>query len=421
MKQKTPLAIIGILFFIFGFVTWLNSTLVPFLKIACELNNFESYFVTFAFYIAYFIFALPSAKVIDKIGYRKSITAGLLVMAIGAAFFIPAALSRFYLFFLGGLFIMGAGLALLQTAANPYAAILGPPETAARRISIMGVCNKFAGVLAPLIFGSVVLSSADSITHRLDNPALTGSLRESILDELALKCLVPYILIVTFLLLLALFVRFSKLPDIEKGEPEGSSKGLDLFHRPALWGGVLALFFYVGAEVISVDTLIGYATANGMSHASAKIFPAISMLCFILGYFVGIIGIPRLFSQRTALILSASGSLVVSLAAIFTPGLASVYILVWLGFTNAMIWPAVWAIAIQGLGKYTSVGSSLLIMAIVGGALIPLLFGGVADQTGFRQAYWIVIPCYAFILVYALAVGRVHAKSSQDGKLSTLP
>ena len=151
MFKKSPLVVIGALLFIFGFVTWLNSTLVPFLKIACELNNFQSYFVTFMFYIAYFIFAIPSSRVIDRLGYKRSISLGLAVMAVGAVLFIPAACSRFYLFFLAGLFLMGAGLALLQTAANPYAAVLGSPQTAAKRISIMGVCNKFAGILAPLV------------------------------------------------------------------------------------------------------------------------------------------------------------------------------------------------------------------------------------------------------------------------------
>lgn len=423
MFKKTPLAIIGILFFIFGFITWLNSALVPFLKISCELNNFESYFVTFVFYIAYFIFALPSAKVIDKIGYRRSITVGLLVMALGGLFFIPAALSRFYLFFLTGLFLMGAGLALLQTAANPYAAILGPPETAARRISIMGVCNKFAGVLAPLVFGSVALGAADRIMKELETPGLTLMAREEMLDALAHKCLIPYILIVAFLCLLALFVKISKLPDIAQddsrkqeacgNEANQSSQGLRLFSRPTLWGGVLALFFYVGAEVISVDTLIGNAMEQGMPPSSAKIFPAFSMVAFILGYFLGIIGIPKLFNQRTALILSASASIAVVLAAIFTPGLASLYILVWLGFTNAMIWPAVWGIAIQGLGKYTSLGASLLIMAIVGGAIIPLLFGKMADLIGFRLSYWLVIPCYAFILAYALFIAKPKEKHAQ--------
>lgn len=387
MFKKSPLIIIGILFFIFGFVTWLNSALVPFLKTACELNNFESYFVTFAFYVAYFVFAIPSSWVINKVGYRKSLSLGLEVMAVGGMFFIPAAMTRFYLFFLAGLFLMGAGLALLQTASNPYAAVLGSPETAARRISFMGMCNKFAGILAPLVFGTLVLKDMDNVQD---------------LDVLASRCLAPYAFIVLALLLLAVFVRRAALPDIAAADKIKESDGIAFFSKPRLWGGVLALFFYVGAEVISVDTLIGYAASRGIPAYSAKVFPAMSMFAFLIGYLIGVIGIPRLFSQRTALILSAAGSLVVAAVALLTPGIASVYVLVWLGLTNAMIWPAVWGLAIEGLGKHTSLGSSLLIMAIVGGAVLPLLFGRLADMAGFSTAYLLLFPCYDVILLYAL-------------------
>lgn len=402
MFKKSPLFVIGILFFIFGFVTWLNSTLVPFLKIACELNNFESYFVTFMFYIAYFIFAIPSSRVIDKIGYHRSMSVGLWIMAMGAAFFIPAAITRFYLFFLIGLFLMGAGLALLQTAANPYAAILGPPETAAKRISIMGVCNKFAGILAPLILGSITLKNADKIAEQAA-AATSMAEKESLLDGLAASCLVPYICMIAVLAILALFIRFVTLPEIQqKAETVENNKKDSIFSYPRLWGGVAALFFYVGAEVISVDSLINYAASLGISTVAATKFPAFSMVAFLIGYFIGILGIPRLFNQRTALILSSVGCMVVATAALLTPGLASVYILVWMGLTNAMIWPAVWGIAIEGLGRHTALGSSLLIMAIVGGALIPLLFGHLVDLFGYRYAYLIFYPCYAVILLYAL-------------------
>lgn len=403
VSRIPPIFIIGVLFFIFGFITWLNSTLVPFLKISCELNNFESYFVTFVFYIAYFVFAIPSSRVIDKVGYRTSISIGLWIMASGALFFIPAAIIRYYGFFLTGLFLMGAGLALLQTAANPYVAILGSPQTAARRISIMGVCNKTAGVLAPLLLGSAVLPHVDAIISKWQQAGLSAAEKSLLLDSLAQKCIFPYVLIIVFLLLLAFMVRFSNLPDVGKDADE-KTDGLHFFSRPRLWGGVIALFFYVGAEVISVDSLIGYATGMGMSSSSAKVFPALSMITFILGYLVGIAGIPRLFSQRTALIFSAAGCLLVSIVSIVLPGLASVYVLVWLGFTNAMIWPAVWALAIEGLGKYTSLGASFLIMAIVGGALIPLLFGYLIDVVGFQSSYWILVPCYLYIFLYGVSV-----------------
>lgn len=402
--SKSPLLIVGILFFIFGFVTWLNSALVPFLKISCELNNFESYFVTFVFYIAYFVFAIPSAKVIDRLGYHRSITVGLCVMAVGASLFIPASLTRQYMYFLSGLFMMGAGLALLQTAVNPYVAVIGPAESAARRISIMGVCNKFAGVLAPLVFGSVVLRDVQAISDRLSEGGLDAVQQSMLLDSLAIKCLVPYILIVVFLIFLAVFVKYSPLPDIEPESSADSFQGekFRLGHYPKLYLGAVALFFYVGAEVIGVDSLISYSHDMGMNPLRAKIFPALSMVTFILGYLLGILGIPRLFSQRTALIGSAVSCMVVLVVSILTPGLASVYVLVWLGFTHAMIWPAVWALAIGGLGKHTSIGSSFLIMAIVGGALIPLFFGRMVDEVGFRSAYWIMLPCYLYILIYGL-------------------
>lgn len=410
MSRKSPLIIIGLLFFIFGFITWLNSALVPFLKIACELNNFGSYFVTFVFYIAYFIFAIPSAKIIDRIGYRRSISLGLGVMALGGLFFIPAAMTRFYLFFLTGLFLMGAGLALLQTAANPYAAVLGSPQTAARRIGIMGMCNKFAGILAPLFLGALVLKEASVVKDRIENTALSVLERNGMLDALAGKCLLPYIGIVLALILLAFLVSRSDLPEMAGKTDEvlenNEDPGLKLFSRPRLWGGVLALFFYVGAEVISVDSLINYAQFYGISAYSAKIFPSLSMLAFLIGYLIGVVGIPRWFSQRSALILSAMGSLVVVAATLLASGMASVYFLVWLGLTNAMIWPSVWGLAIEGLGRHTSTGSSLLIMAIVGGALLPLLFGYAVDTAGFRRAYLLLFPCYLIILLYGLLCGR---------------
>lgn len=407
MKDKSPLILIGILFFIFGFVTWLNSTLVPFLRIACELTHFESYLVTFAFYIAYVIFGLPSGKIIIRVGYSRSMTIGLSVMAVGAAFFVPAAYTRFYLFFLIGLFLMGAGLTLLQTAANPYAAVLGSPETAARRISLMGICNKFAGVLAPLILGTIVLGDTGYITSQIDTLAAGDPLRDALLTELSRRCILPYCFIVLFLFVLAGFVHFSPLPDLRPSEDFGSgAPAPSRIASPRFWLGVVALFFYVGVEVIGMDSLIGYAMSHGMEASSAKIFPSLSMVAFMVGYLIGIAGIPRLFSQKTALILSALASMAVMTVAILTPGIASVYVLVLLGLTHAMIWPAVWGIALEGLGKSISTGSSLLVMAVVGGALLPLLFGMLIDRVGHQAAYWMTLPCYAVILLYAVTVKR---------------
>ena len=213
-KGLHPLVIIGALFFVFGFVTWLSSVLIPYLQIACELNNFESYLVAFAFYISYFVMAVPSAWVLKKTGFKKGMAMGLLIVAAGSLIFIPAAMTRTYSVFLFGLFVQGAGLAVLQTASNPYVTILGPKESAARRISIMGICNGIAGALAPVILGAIVLSDADALTGRLKG--MDALQKELELNALAQKVMLPYLIITLVLILLAFWVYKSSLPELEE-------------------------------------------------------------------------------------------------------------------------------------------------------------------------------------------------------------
>lgn len=261
--------IIGILFFIFGFVTWLNATLIPYLKIACELQHeWQGYLVTFAFYIAYFVMALPSSWVLRKTGYKNGMMLGLLVMAVGALLFIPAAMTRTYGLFLLGLFIMGTGLSVLQTASNPYVIELGPAESAAQRVSIMGICNKVAGAISPLILGSIMLKDIDLLEAKLQTMDAIQKAAE--LNILASKSIVPYVVIMVSLVVLALFVRFSPLPQIEDPEEEeGSlqhSGKSSIFSFPHLWIGIVTLFLYVGVEVIAIDTIIGYAQSMKMDH-----------------------------------------------------------------------------------------------------------------------------------------------------------
>jgi glucose/galactose transporter len=417
-KQKTkirkigPIAIIGALFFIFGFITWLNAVLIPYLKISCELNNFQSYLVAFAFYIAYFFMAVPSAGVLRLTGFKNGMAAGLIVMALGALIFIPAALTRLYWVFLTGLFIQGAGLALLQTASNPYITILGPLESAAKRISIMGICNKFAGAIAPLILGSVALRNADQIKIEL----LTMNLPDKIqkLDELAARVITPYILIVIALVLLGILVYYSGLPEIDTDKEdnqlaqENGSK-TSVFQFPHLLLGVLTLFFYVGAEVLAADSIIIYGTSLDIPLSISKFFATCTMAGMIIGYTVGIITIPRYMTQQNALKFSAVAGIVFSLLVLLTKGYVSVFSLAMLGLANALVWPAVWPLALANLGRFTKIASSLLIMGIAGGALIPLLYGRLADIFSPHQAYWILLPLYLFILYYAMAgfkVGR---------------
>lgn len=412
-ERLLPVIILGGLFFLFGFVTWLNGTLIPYLKIACELSNFQSLFVAFAFYIAYFVMALPSAWLLKRTGLKKGMMIGLWVMAAGAVLFMPAAGTRTYGIFLTGLFMIGTGLSILQTASNPYITIVGPIESAAKRISIMGICNKVAGVLAPLVLGAVVLGDADTFTASLEG--VDPAIRNLKLDELAARVVLPYSIMTVALVLLGILVRLSPLPDIE---PEGEHRedpgrplvGSVLSH-PHLVLGVLALFLYVGAEVIAGDTIGNYGQVQDLPLSEAKHLTSYTLAAMVIGYVIGIITIPKFISQSRALMISAMVGIVFTVIAIMTDGYTSVMCIALLGLANALVWPAIWPLAIAGLGPHTKTGSAMLIMAIAGGALLPLVYGRLADQPaiGPQQAYWILVPCYLFILWYSVKGSRIRA------------
>lgn len=406
-----PIVIIGSLFFIFGFITWLNSVLIPYLKIACELNNFESYLVAFAFYIAYFVMAIPSAWILKMTGFKKGMSTGLFIMAFGALLFIPAALSRTYILFLVGLFVQGTGLAMLQTASNPYVTILGPRESAARRISIMGICNKVAGAIAPIILGAITLKNADALTSSL--ASMTALQKDAALDELASRVILPYIFIVAGLIILAIAIYFSGLPDVDepKEEVRGNTSAenkTSIFQFPHLLLGVLTIFVYVGAEVIAGDTIISYGASQGIPLSAAKYFTTYTLIGMIIGYIIGIIGIPKYFSQELALKVCAILGIAFSVVAILTTGYTSVLFIALLGLANTLMWSAIWPLAIADLGRFTKIGSSLLIMGIAGGALLPLLYGRLADVMNPQQAYWILVPGYVYIAYYAIRGYKVR-------------
>lgn len=409
-----PIFIIAALFFVFGFITWLNSVLIPYLKIACELNNFESYLVAFAFYIAYFVMALPSSLVLKKTGFKKGMSVGLFIMAVGAAIFIPAALTRTYSLFLLGLFVMGTGLALLQTASNPYITMLGDPESAAKRISIMGIFNKVAGAIAPIILGAVTLKDADAIKERLSLLSLSEKAAE--LNALSERVILPYIIIVIALIILGCFIYFSGLPEIDTDKEDetialANTNKKSVLQFPHLLLGVLALFLYVGVEVLAGDTIIAYGSAQGIPLATAKFFTTCTLVAMIVGYVIGIVTIPKYITQEKALQICAGLGVVFSIAVLLTEGYYSVLFIALLGLANSLMWPAIWPLALSGLGRFTKVGSSLLIMGIAGGALLPLLYGWLADRFSPQQAYFILIPCYLFILYYAIAGYRVRKKN----------
>ena len=399
------ISIIGTLFFIFGFVTWLNGILIPYFKIACDLTNFQSLFVAFAFYISYTVMALPSSWVLKKTGFKRGMMVGLFVMAVGTLTFIPAALTRTYGLFLTGLFIMGTGLALLQTASNPYITIVGKRETAARRFSIMGICNKLAGAVAPLILAYFILNDGDAFIAHLKT--LESTARTLALDGLAHRVIIPYLVMSVVLLLLGLMIRVSPLPEVETEQEEDSGdtskKGVkSILEMPHPVLGVMTLFFYVGAEVIAGDTIIRYGISLGINIASAKVYTSFTLAAMVIGYSLGIMLIPKIISQRIALVWSAVLGLVFSLCVLATSGKTSVFFVAILGFANAMVWPAIWPMVIHNLGRFIKTGSALLIMAIAGGAILPLIWGKLADNFSAKEAYAILIPCYIIIFFYAV-------------------
>jgi MFS transporter, FHS family, L-fucose permease len=400
-----PIFLIGVLFFIFGFVTWLNSSLIPFLKTACELNNFQAYLVTLAFYISYFVMALPSSWVLKKTGFKSGMSLGLFVMALGSFLFLPAAATRTYWMFITGLFMQGTGLSILQTASNPYVTKLGPIESAAKRISIMGICNKVAGFMGPLVLGAIILKNFEAIDLKIKATTVFAD-KETLLDQLAQRAILPYIIIGIVLLALSFFIRLSPLPEIEKEaeEDHADSGKKNIFQFPHLLLGALAIFFYVGAEVISIDTITLYGKSIGIVMDNARFFPLMPLTGMVIGYILGIILIPRIISQAKALQISAVLAILFSLAAILIPGLTSIAFIALLGLANAIMWPAIWPLAIDGLGKFTKTGSAMLIMGIAGGALLPLLYGRLADITsiGSRLSYLILLPCYLYILFFAV-------------------
>lgn len=411
LKSKTnqsyilPMLIIGALFFIFGFVTWLNGILIPYFKISCQLTDFQATFVAFAFYISYTIMALPASWVLKKTGFHKGMTVGLLVMAVGTLIFVPAAFERAYWMFLLGLFVMGAGLALLQTASNPYITIIGPRESAAKRISIMGICNKLAGAIAPLILAYFILQDGDSFVQSLSN--LSDAEKSTALDGLAQRVVGPYIVMTSILVLLGIFVRYAPLPevDLEQDSDVANDKletKTSIFHFPQLILGAIALFFYVGAEVVAGDTIIRYGMSQGIEISTAKAFTSYTLFAMIFGYLIGIVLIPKYISQRVALLASAVLGILFTLGVIFTDGSTSIFFLALMGLANALVWPAIWPLAIHDLGKFIKTGSAILIMAIAGGALLPLIWGKISDIYNPQIAYVVLIPSYLIILYYSV-------------------
>ncbi len=424
-----PMLIIAGLFFIFGFVTWINGALIPFMKIINELTDTQSYFVASASYISFVVMALPASYIINKIGYRKGMSLGLVIMAIGALVFIPAAEARTYWVFLVGIFIQGIGMTLLQTASNPYITILGPIDSGAKRIAIMGIANKVAGALGAFIFGAILLKGIDELKDKLSTVSLAE--KEALLDAQANSVVIPYITMAAVLFILGILIRKAPLPHVE-AEPisvlkDGEITKTSIFQFPHLWLGVLTLFVYVGAEVIAGDTIISYGLSLGFPASEAKYFTTYTLMAMVATYGLGVFLIPKYISQSFALKASAILGIVFTFCIVFTSGLTSITFVALLGISNALVWPAVWPLTLKGLGKFTKTASALLIMGISGGAIIPPLYGkfvdnnkaeliaqGVSEVAATAEAatsgYWILLPCYIIILYYAIAGHKLGLK-----------
>jgi glucose/galactose transporter len=419
------IGIIGILFFIFGFVSWVNAILIPYFKIAFTLSNFDSYLVAFAFYISYLVMSVPSSYLLRAVGFKKGMMYGFFAMSLGAFLFVPAAMVRTYELFLLGLFTLGTGLAVLQTAANPYVTVLGPKERAAQRISIMGIFNKGAGILAPLLFAAVVLKVGDSeLFQQLDQ--MGPEAKDAALGELIRRVMVPYAVVGVVLLGLGIFVRFSPLPEIDtehesEALAEANSGKHSILQFPHLILGAFAIFLHVGTQVIAIDTVIPYANSFGISLLDAKVLPSFTLAFTILGYLIGISLIPKVISQVNVLRICTLLGSGLTIMIVYGSGPIqfwgmemdiSILFVVLLGLANSLVWAGIWPLALDGLGRFTKLGASIMIMGLCGNAIMPMVYGHFADIYSERTAYWVLFPCYLYLVFYAVKGHQIRTWKS---------
>ncbi len=426
LSRFIPILSIGLLFFIFGFITWLNGALIPFLQMVCELTELQALLIAFCFYIAYVVMALPMAKILEKTGYQKGMSLGLGIIAVGCLLFVPAALTAFFPIFLLAQFVVGSGLTILQTASNPFIVRLGNEESAAARIAFMGLLNKAAGVLAPIVFTSLVLSGLPDVNQESLN-AMPADARAALINDMSVSLIQPYVGMAIALGLLALVFMRIALPSIESthnSEQEADTlantppQNKQILQFPHLVLGAVSLFFYVGVEVVAGDTIGLYGSSIGVENATT--LTSFTMVAMVIGYAIGLVCIPRFISQQTALLSSAILGLILTTCIMLSSnsdtgvsnalwgwlGLQalpnSITFIALLGLANAMVWPAIWPLALNNLGKYTAQGSALLIMGIAGGAILPMVYGVTSEAIGGQTAYAIMLPCYCFIAYYAL-------------------
>lgn len=389
-----PLVVIGVLFFMIGFALGINGLIIPFLRTALDLSTAESYLVLAATFSTFVIFGYPCGLIIKAIGYKKTMILSFLFFAVGLYLFIPSAENKSFSMFLLASFISGIGNTMLQAAVNPYITILGPIESAATRMSMMGIANKAAWAIAPIFLG---------IFLNLGNVQL---------DDIKL----PFYFISGIFVLLGILVAFVPLPEVKaEGEDESDEAAASSYaaNKTSIWQfphlllGLVSLLFYVGVETLAMASIVDYATS--LNLPDPQVYTSYTVIGMVIGYLVGVFFIPKYISQERAMFICAIIGLVSSLLIVLTPMNISIWFVAVLGLANSLMWPALWPLAMKDLGKFTKTGSSLLVMAIVGGAVFPLLFGWLADEFGnMQQAYWICFPAYLMIFYYALSGHKIR-------------
>lgn len=406
MKKNTfAVALIISLFFLWGFALNLNPILIPHLKKACQLTDTQSAFIDSASYIAYFLLAIPAGKVMKRFGYKWGIVVGLLLFAVGSFLFYPAASTRSYVFFLGALFIIASGLAFLETAANPYITVLGDPEGAAGRINFAQSFNGLAATLAPFLGGLFILSG-ESLSPEQE-AAMSPAQLDHYLNTEAASVQIPFLIIGAVVLLVAVFLMRTPLPEIEENDQEAGHEGSLLKHKNLMFG-VVAEFFYVGAQVCISSFFIRFAEqVAGIPEKPAAMYLSGALLGFMAGRFIGTF-LMRYIAPAKLLALYSLINIVLVLAAVLLDGYASVYSLIGVLFFMSIMFPTIFSLSIRGLGSKTKEGSSLLIMAIVGGAFFPVIMGKLSDMTNIHLAY--IVPVFAFIVIFFFALRNLGVK-----------
>lgn len=416
-SYTVPLVMICILFFVFGFVTWANSTWIQFFKLSFSLTDTQAFLVTFSSYIAYFFLSIPSSYILKATGFKNGLVIGLFILAVGSLVFIPAAKAQSFTLFLIGIFIQGAALSLLQTAANPYLTIIGPIESAAKRISIAGICNKFAGIIVPIIMGGLFLANAGEIEENIQHS--TGDVKFGYIAELLGRVNIPcLVMAVVFSLIAFVFLKVN-LPEVEEEEEvidiEDTTKvpKTSIFQFPHLFLGAFCIFLYVAAEVMAGDIIGVYGKELGLKADVSKYLTSLTLGSMLVGYLLGVALIPKYLSQQKALRICAILGILFSVIAYVNSGFTSVIFIALLGLANSLMWPAIFPLGIQGLGKFTKLGSAIMVMGIAGGAIWPLIYAFLKDSLHlqFQLAYFIaVLPCYLYILYFAIKGHKVGLK-----------